>query len=89
MGGLSATGAADMAGNLSEWVADCWHNSYEGAPSDGSAWSQDCDGSSGILRGGSYRHAPGVNLAVAMRHESNPEASDGSRGARCVRDLNP
>ena len=89
VGGLSASGVADMSGNLSEWVEDCWHGSYEEAPADGSAWTQGCEGSNGILRGGNYRHAPGVNLALAMRHESNPEAADGSTGARCVRDLAP
>lgn len=28
----------DMHGNVSEWVQDCWHSNYEGAPADGSAW---------------------------------------------------
>lgn len=37
-------GLYDMHGNVSEWVQDRWHNKYEGAPSDGSAW-EDGDGS--------------------------------------------
>ena len=31
-------GLYDMLGNAPEWTEDCWHDSYEGAPSDGSAW---------------------------------------------------
>ena len=46
-------GLYDMHGNVWEWVEDCWHESYEGAPSDGSAWtSGDC--SRRVLRGGSW-----------------------------------
>ena len=31
-------GLFDMSGNVREWVQDCWHDSYDGAPTDGSAW---------------------------------------------------
>ena len=42
-----------MHGNVWEWVADCWHDSYKGAPNDGSAWINDnCRRS--VLRGGSW-----------------------------------
>ncbi|MXY56268.1 MAG: formylglycine-generating enzyme family protein [Gammaproteobacteria bacterium] len=34
----NAWGLHDMAGNLSEWTVDSWHDDYEGAPSDGRAW---------------------------------------------------
>lgn len=30
-----------MHGNVYEWVADCWHDHYNGAPSDGSAWMEE------------------------------------------------
>ena len=46
-------GLYDMSGNVWEWVADCWHADYVGAPSDRSAWqSGDC--SVRVLRGGSW-----------------------------------
>ncbi len=46
-------GLYDMSGNVSEWCEDKWHDSYRGAPTDGSAW---LSGSSSrrILRGGCW-----------------------------------
>ncbi len=44
-------GLHDMAGNVSEWVADCWHENYDGAPRDGSAWIRDGDCSRRVVRG--------------------------------------
>ena len=32
-------GLFDTAGNAAEWVADCWNDSYRGAPTDGTAWT--------------------------------------------------
>ena len=54
-------GLHDMAGNVQELVADCWHHSYEGAPTDGSAWIEpDC--TLFVTRGGDYEL-----LHVSMR----------------------
>jgi len=40
-----------------EWVQDCWNESYDGAPADGSAWETgDCDRR--VVRGGSWGHDP-------------------------------
>jgi formylglycine-generating enzyme required for sulfatase activity len=36
----NAFGVYDTAGNISEWVEDCFHTPYTGAPTDGSAWTQ-------------------------------------------------
>ena len=50
-------GLYDMAGNVWQWVQDCYHPDYNGAPTDGSAWtSGDC--SNRVVRGGSWDHVP-------------------------------
>ena len=50
-------GLHDVIGNVWEWVDDCWHDSYQGAPADGSAWtSTSCDGR--VVRGGSWGSIP-------------------------------
>jgi formylglycine-generating enzyme required for sulfatase activity len=46
-------GLCDMHGNVFEWCLDHWHPSYEGAPTDGSAWVTDGDEGRRIVRGGS------------------------------------
>lgn len=53
----NAWGLSDMHGNVYEWCLDNWHNSYEGAPTDGSAWLNDED-SSRVRRGGSWNDNP-------------------------------
>jgi len=46
-------GLHDMAGNVQELTADCWHDTYDGAPADGSAWLEpDC--TLYVARGGDY-----------------------------------
>jgi len=48
-------GLYDMGGAVDQWVEDCWHKNYQGAPSDGSAWvGGDC--SSHVLRSGSWQN---------------------------------
>jgi|GEM_PF-1668713 len=50
-------GLMDTAGNVYEWVQDCWNNNYEGAPNDGSAWEKgNC--TRRVLRGGSWNYFP-------------------------------
>jgi formylglycine-generating enzyme required for sulfatase activity len=46
-------GLHDVHGNVSEWVADCWHDEYAAAPADGSPWVEgNCNGR--VVRGGSW-----------------------------------
>lgn len=49
-------GIFDMSGNVREWVEDCWHKQYDGAPSNSRAWQQANEGdcSRRVLRGGSW-----------------------------------
>jgi formylglycine-generating enzyme required for sulfatase activity len=55
----------DMAGNVLQWVEDCYHENYNGAPADGSAWiSGDC--SRRVVRGGSWYNFP-RDLRSAIR----------------------
>ena len=47
-------GLFDMGGSVDQWVEDCWHKTYQGAPVDGSAWVEnDCP--SHVIRSGSWR----------------------------------
>ena len=57
-------GLYDMGGSVDQWVEDCWHKTYQGAPSDGSAWlAGDCN--SRVIQSGSWR-----NDAVSARPAS-------------------
>ncbi len=52
----NAFGLYDMSGNVWEWLQDCWHDSYDNAPADGSPWLEQNGGdcSHRVLRGGSW-----------------------------------
>jgi formylglycine-generating enzyme required for sulfatase activity len=59
-------GLYQVHGNVYDWVEDCWHDNYDGAPSDGSAWlSESCSGH--VLRGGAFsRRAQTARSASRM-----------------------
>ena len=54
----NAFGLYDMHGNVEEWCADHWHDNYQGAPTDGSAWLTDNPETYRLLRGGSWGGNP-------------------------------
>ena len=68
----NAFGLHDVHGNVWEWVEDCWHDDYTGAPSDGSAWTNDCDfdDRARVLRGGCWDSKP-RDLRSATRDWNN------------------
>ena len=75
-----------MNGNVMEWVEDCWNDSYQGAPSDGSAWTTSGDCSRRVLRGGSWAHGPEW-LRSASRSPSPVKNGGNFLGFRVARTL--
>ncbi len=81
-------GLYDMSGNVWEWVEDCWHNTYEQAPTDGTAWLEAGNGDCGlrVLRGGSWNGAP-VNLRSSLRNWITTVYRLNFLGFRLVQDI--
>lgn len=78
-------GLHDMAGNVSEWVADCWHSSYRRAPRDQRAWvNPGCR--QRVVRGGSWASAPD-QVRSAWRSSLDADTTNARIGFRVVRDL--
>ncbi len=63
-------GLCDMSGNVWEWVEDWYHDSYAGAPSDGSAWTTG-GGSYRVYRGGTWTYSA-ARVRVADRDRNHP-----------------
>ena len=81
-------GLHDMSGNVWEWIEDCWHDSYAGAPSDGRAWTTEGNCSWRVVRGGSWNNEPRF-LRSADRSMGGTGDRDGSAGFRVARTLAP
>jgi formylglycine-generating enzyme required for sulfatase activity len=80
-------GVHDMQGNVWQWTEDCYHDSYAGAPSDGSAWTTgDCGRR--VVRGGSWSNDP-KSLRSASRYRDTPDYRDFNLGFRVGRTLTP
>jgi formylglycine-generating enzyme required for sulfatase activity len=80
-------GIYDMSGNVWEWCEDDWHNSYAGAPDDGTAWLDNDNRSQSLkcLRGGSWADSP-YSCRSAYRVRVNPGSHDSDLGFRVVCD---
>jgi len=78
-------GVHDMFGNVFEWVADCWNDTYANAPQDGSAWTEgNCN--LRVLRGGSWYTAPGY-VRISFRNRFDADYRSSSFGFRVARRL--
>ena len=81
-------GLHDVHGNVWEWVEDCLHGDYSGAPTDGSAWTFGGDCGSRVLRGGSWSVEP-RSLRSAFRFRFTAVGRSLSVGFRIARTLTP
>ncbi|WP_050799661.1 SUMF1/EgtB/PvdO family nonheme iron enzyme [Thiocapsa marina] len=82
----NAFGLHDTAGNVWEWVQDCWHDDYVGAPAVGSVWQENCPDPRRVLRGGSWSYSPWF-LRVSLRLRYNPDFRIDDLGVRLAQDL--
>lgn len=78
-------GLYDSSGNVAEWVQDCYHPSYEGAPNDGSAWNTvGC--TRHVVRGGGF-NSPANTLRLTKRDQQLSSMRSDDLGFRVVRDF--
>ena len=85
----NAFGLHDMVGNVAEWVADCQHPDYQGAPVDGSAWTRGCEqeGDYFITRGGTYSSSRQVLRSATRGHGGRTNASALGEGFRIAEEI--
>ena len=81
--GKSLYDVHDMAGNVWEWVADSWHESYIGAPQDGNAWLGEW-GDDRVFRSGGWGSVQDF-LRVSRRSGHERTVSTSDLGFRCCR----
>ncbi|MBC6414741.1 MAG: SUMF1/EgtB/PvdO family nonheme iron enzyme, partial [Chromatiales bacterium] len=88
----NAFGLHDVHGNVWEWVEDCSHDDYDGAPADGSAWVSSCryrySREFRVLRGGSWNESPRF-LRSAYRGGNVASDRVSNVGFRVARTLTP
>ena len=78
-------GTFDMLGNVSEWVADCWHENYRRAPANGEAWvNEGC--SHRVIRGSAWLSSIDQSRS-SFRMRMDAERTNARLGFRLVREL--
>jgi len=82
-GVTNAFGLGDMHGNVWEWCLDHHHNSYEGSPTDSSAWMDEDEDKHRILRGGSWGNDPRYSRST-YRYYATPRGSGNAVGFRVI-----
>ena len=83
--GANPFGLNDMNGSVWEWVQDCWHSNYKGAPADGSAWvGGACQAR--VIRGGSWREN-GSYMLSTTRFKYDASVRQSQNGFRVARSL--
>ncbi|MEO1763675.1 MAG: formylglycine-generating enzyme family protein, partial [Cyanobacteria bacterium J06629_18] len=82
----NAFGLYDMHGNVWEWCADSWHDSYDNAPNDGRVWHEGGDNNLRVMRGGSWFNVPRF-CRSALRYKGETSLRDVFIGLRVVSDV--
>ena len=88
VGGFAANGFGlhDMDSNVAEWIEDCWHEDYTGAPADGSAWVEGGNCEERVVRGGAWRDESN-GLRSANRSKVDADIRSNDIGIRVARTL--
>lgn len=84
----NAFGLHGVLGNAVEWIDDCFHESYDGAPTDGSAWRDNACALGVVVRGGSWFSFPWTVRSAHRVRGQNLDTRYGATGFRLVRELN-
>ena len=82
----NAFGLHDVHGNVAEWTEDCWHATYRGAPTDGSAWTSGGNCADRVFRGGSWMYSANYQRS-AHRSATPTDLRSNNLGFRVARTL--